>query len=252
METCFEVRASRLSTKGGKGARVAFATSHLRENVEQAWKVRQEGETEKSTWDKPSQCVHSYAKRERYEQAAYRLLNERQGNRKIRDWASRWKETCKYLDDPAFHVYLFIETLNEDLHKEFVRAPDVPLTMDDAFDQAIRYEGILSRERSRESIREAATQRNAGGPVRTTSHQPNYKRKRRDEKVETRPPGNRSSTGLSPPKHRRQNDGTQAERQKRKEMQTKEGRCFVCNGKGHLARDCRSRKDGEAPGKETS
>ncbi|KAL4747637.1 hypothetical protein BDW72DRAFT_10635 [Aspergillus terricola var. indicus] len=156
----------------------------------------------------------------------------------------------RYFDNPSFRIQLFIETLNKDIRREFARAPQAPLTLANAIEQAIRYENILSREKSRRSRREAATHQNVGGPAPATSHQPTYKRKREDKKVEARPPGNRPSAG--PPKYRRQIDGTQTEQEEKKKIQIKERRCFVCNKKRHLSRDCRSRKDGKSLGKETS
>jgi hypothetical protein len=250
IELRFKEQATRYPTEGAK---VAYVTSYLGENVKQSWNTRQRGKTEEPTWEELSQFLHLYVEPEsdRCQQAAYRLLNERQGNRNGRDWGSRCLEIWDYLDNPAFRVQLFIETLNEEIQREFARASQAPLSVTDAIDQTVRYENILAREKGRRNRREAATHRQTGGPTSATSSQPTYKRKREEEKVEARSLETRSPAGLPPHKRRRQTDGTRAEQEK-KGTQTKEGRCFVCNGKGHLARDCHSRKDGETPGKETS
>ncbi|KAL4772273.1 hypothetical protein BDW60DRAFT_41552 [Aspergillus nidulans var. acristatus] len=186
MELRFREQASRYPTEG---ARVAYATGYLGENVKQSWNIRQKGKTEEPTWEELSQYVHSYVEPEsdRLQQAAYRLLNERQGNRKVRDWGLRCMEIWKYFDNPAFRIQIFIETLNEDIRREFARAPQAPLTLADAIEQTVRYENILSREKSRRSRREAVTHRNVGGPTPATSHQHTYKRKRKYGKVKARP-----------------------------------------------------------------
>lgn len=63
--------------------------------------------------------LHSYVETEsdRCQQAAYRLLNERQGNRKGRDWGSRCMKIWKYFDNPSFRIQLFIGTLNKDIQR---------------------------------------------------------------------------------------------------------------------------------------
>ncbi|KAL3428923.1 hypothetical protein BDV09DRAFT_181284 [Aspergillus tetrazonus] len=95
--------------------------------------------------------LHSYVETEsdRCQQAAYRLLNERQGNKKGRDWGSRCMKISIYFDNPSFRIQLFIRTLNKDIQREFARAPQAPLTLADAIGQAARYENILSRVKSR-------------------------------------------------------------------------------------------------------
>lgn len=201
LELRFKEQASRYPTEGAK---IAYATSYLGENVKQSWNISQKEMAQEPTWEELNRYLHSYVEPEsdRCQQAAYRLLNDRQGNRKFRDWGSRCMEIWEYFDNPAFRIQLFIETANKEIQKEFARAPKAPHSLADAIEQGTRYENILSREKSRRSRREAATHRNVGGPIRTPSQQPSTKQKREDERVETRPPGNRSSTGSSPPKYR--------------------------------------------------
>ncbi|CBF87453.1 predicted protein [Aspergillus nidulans FGSC A4] len=110
--------------------------------------------------------------------AAYRLLNERQGNRKGRDWGSRCMKIWQYFDNPAFRIQLFIETLNEGIQREFARAPQAPLISGRCYRTSCSLrKRPISREEPTKPQR-GGHQSDVGGPTPATGHQPTYKRKR--------------------------------------------------------------------------
>jgi hypothetical protein len=129
------------------------------------------------------------------QQAAFCMLNERQGNRQVRDWGARCLEIWEFLEKPAFRIQLFIETLNDDLQRELTRTSDKFSSITDVIEVATRYQSILAREKIR-AKRQPSRMEAAGPPTGLRSNSGLNKRKREeeDEPEPTRCPGQRDSS----------------------------------------------------------
>jgi hypothetical protein len=143
------------------------------------------------------------------QQAAFRLLNERQGTRQVRDWGARCLEIWEFLENPVFRVQLFIETLNDDLQRELTRTPDKFSLITDVIEVATRYQSILHRERIR-AKRQPSRVEATGPPTGSRSNSGLNKRKREeeDEPEATRRPGQRESSNPTANKARKGNEGS--------------------------------------------
>ncbi|KAJ1715717.1 hypothetical protein NYO67_2208 [Aspergillus flavus] len=131
----------------------------------------------------------------RLQDDAHRVMNERQDGQNMRDWCARSLEFWKRFDDSMLTAQMWITTLDEDVQRELTRAPQ-PQTLSEAMEMAVRFAGILSREKEHETDKERGRKRADRRNPTLTEQTATRKRKRQ-----------RSSTGPSFSKirrHRRQ------------------------------------------------
>jgi hypothetical protein len=228
-------------------SRVRHGVSRCDDKIKLAWRIRidyRDPSEPDPTWEELKRYLKTWADPEadRMQQAAFRLLNERQGTRQVRDWGARCLEIWEFLENPVFRVQLFIETLNDDLQRELTRTPDKFSSITDVIEVATRYQSILHRERIR-AKRQPSRVEATGPPTGSRSNGGLNKRKREeeDEPEATRRPGQRESSNPTANKARKGNEGSQGQRDRRREKQRKEKRCFECNEVGHFVSECPKR-----------
>ncbi|BAE55005.1 unnamed protein product [Aspergillus oryzae RIB40] len=188
---------------------------------------------------------------DRHRNVAYRLINEKQNGRNMREWCARSLEVWQAFPNNSLTAQTWIQTLDQEVQREITRAARQPQTLGEAHDMAIQYWSMLHRERSLRDSEGSGRKRADGGNQGPAGFNRGRKRPRENETPATRPRGSRSSPGQPPFKARRWNDGTQAAHERKRDWQKKEGRCFRCNEMGHRIWECPKAADG-APGKDAS